>query len=126
MKNVIPSLLVLAAVLGFCLRSSAVLDRETQLWQAELQQADTLIRSEQWADAQDLLERSYGDWLERQTHLRVLSSHAVLNEADCLFRRVIAFTSVRDPGELLADLSALDRQLEFLALRERLSLSNIF
>ena len=126
MKSILATLALLAALLGFCLWNGDVMERDAQNWQRQLELADHQIRQEQWSAAQLTLQHSYDSWTARQTYLRVVSTHAILDEAEALYRRVIAFASVEDNGELLADLSALRRQLDLLALREQPVLSNIF
>lgn len=125
MKKTFPALAILAVLLGFGLWNARAVETDIGSWQADLHQADTLIRAQCWAEAQNTLDACYQAWIDRQPYLRVVSTHSILDEAECLYRRVIAFTSIQEQEELLADLSALQQQLELLSLREQLSLQNI-
>ena len=125
MKTTVPALVLLILLLGLCLRTGETVAQDARQWTQELEQADAMIREERWAEAQTALEVSYRHWNARQSALRVILPHSNLEEVECLYRRVIAFASVQDPGELLADLSALIRQLELLAIREQPTLPNV-
>lgn len=125
MKKALSALTLLAVVLGFCFWNAKTVEADALRWQRELQQADTLIQSGRWAEAQKTLEDGYQDWTIQQSHLRIVSTHSILDEAECLYCQVITLATIQDQESLLPELSALRRQLEFLALREQLSLDNI-
>lgn len=125
MKKALSALALLTALLGFCIWNASAMASDALRWQEALHQADALIQAEHWQEAQELLESSYQDWTAQQNHLRVVSTHSILDEAECLYCRVIALVSIQDQSELLVDLSALTKQLELLSLREQLSFENI-
>ena len=126
MKSIAAALSLLAVLLGFCLWNGSTMAQDTQRWQQQLEEADEAIRAEHWADARTALDRSYQDWSSHQPYLRVVTTHALLEEAEALYRRVLAFCSVEEDRELLADLSALEKQLDLLSQRELPTLTNIF
>ena len=125
MKTILPALALLAVLLGLCFWNSGTMERDSLRWQEQLDEADRLIRAEQWAEACAALNESHRDWTACQSRLRVVCNHALLDDAEALYQRVIAFASVADQAELLADLSALQKQLDLLALREQLRTDNI-
>lgn len=126
MKPILASLSLIGALLAFCLWNGTIINQDSHNWQQQLELADRQIRAEQWTDAQATLQRSYKSWTSRQSYLRVVSTHAILDEVETLYRRVMAFASIEDDAELLADLSALQKQLDLMALREQPVLANIF
>ena len=66
-KMLLPPVLVLAALLVFSLWNIRRMDGETDRWRAQLQQADQLALSGEWAEALDALWESYDDWSHCQT-----------------------------------------------------------
>lgn len=124
MKKALSALALIGLLLGFCIWNAQTITSDARHWQNDLQQAETLIRAGRWSESQKMLEASYQDWSVRQSHLRIVSTHNILDEAECLYCRVIALASIQDQ-EVLPDLAALRRQLDLLALREQLSLDNI-
>ena len=126
MKSFLPPLLLLAAIPLLCLWNGNHLEQDCIRWQEELSAAETAVRQEDWPAAQDALLRSHRDWSSRQAFLRMCSTHQLLDESESLYQRIRAFASVEDEAELLADLSALQKQLQLLEQREKLLLRNIF
>ena len=125
MKNVLPALGLLAAILWLCIWSAGTIERDTRSRQAELQQVESLIQTQHWEEARHTLDESYQHWSQQQRYLRILSTHSMIDEADGLYHRVMAFVSIQEQDELIADLVALRQQLALLALREQPTLGNI-
>ncbi len=121
---VIPAVL-LAAVLAFCLwNSSAVTTRTTQ-WRGELEKADRYAREEGWEDAANLIRESYAGWSECQTWLHCVADHDVVDDAEAMYRRAVAFAESGEGSELRAELADLRDQLQLLAKKEEPSIRNI-
>ena len=125
MKKAYSALAILVVLLGFCLWNAKTVDADAHRWQNNLRQADALIRAERWPEAQEILKTSYQDWTAQQPHLRIVSTHNILDEAECTFCRVLTFASIEDHEELLSELSELGKQLDLLSMREQLSIENI-
>lgn len=125
MKACLPALSILSAILLLSLWVEGRLDQDTQLWQAELTEAQTQCLQEDWPAVQRNLNHTRQNWDERQTFLRILFPHSVLDEADTLFAQAEAFTAMEEQSEAMAQLAALRAQLRTLRDMERLNLENI-
>ncbi len=124
-KGYLPPLAVLAAILAFALWNSQTMTRETDRWRTQLQQANSLGQSGDWAGAIAALEDSYQDWCTRQTYLHIVSEHDAVDDAEAMYHRGMAFAAAQEPSEFQAELSDLQDQLRLLAEMEQFSIRNI-
>lgn len=125
MKGILPPLVLLAGLLAFALWNGSQITDDTTRWRTQLQTADTLAQSEDWAGALSVLSDSYADWSGRQTYLHVVSQHSAVDEAESMYRRCQAFASSQELSEFRAELAGLREQLRQLAEMERFSLRNV-
>lgn len=125
MRGILPPLALLAGLLAFALWNGGRITADTARWRMQLQQADTLAQSEDWAGASASLSESYEDWSGRQTYLHVVSQHSAVDEAEAMYRRCQAFAAVRELSEFRAELAGLREQLRLLSEMERFSVRNI-
>lgn len=125
MRGVLPPLALLAGLLVFALWNGGQITDDTARWRAQLQQADLLAQSGNWAGAAAALAESHADWTRGQTYLHVVSQHSAVDEAESMYRRCQAFAAVRELSEFRAELAGLREQLRLLAEMERLSIRNI-
>ena len=65
-RMLLPPIFVLAALLAFSLWNIRRMEEETDRWREELQGADQLALSGEWAEALDALWESYDDWSHSQ------------------------------------------------------------
>ena len=125
MRGTLPPLILLACLLSFALWNGARITDDTARWRAQLQKADTLAQSEDWAGAAAALTQSHEDWSGRQPYLRTVSQHSAVDEAESMYRRCQAFAAARELSEFRAELAGLREQLRLLAEMERFSIQNI-
>ena len=125
MKRMLPPILVLAALLAFSLWNIRRMEEETDRWREELQGADQLALSGEWAEALDALWESYDDWSHSQTYLHIVSHHDAGDDAEAMYRRVIAFAETEEITEFHAELSDLRDQLRLIAEMEALNIRNV-
>ena len=116
---------ILAAVLVFSLWTGALMERHTTRWREQNHRSEALAQSEEWAKATQSLVDSYHDWQTHRIWLHILSRHDIVDGAETMYCRAIAFSSTREDSEFRAELADLDAQLELLAESERLSLMNV-
>ena len=126
MRGTLPPLALLAGLLAFALWNGARITDSTARWRTQLQRADTLAQSEDWAGAAAALAQSHTDWTGSQTYLHIVSQHSAVDEAEAMYRRCQAFAAVRELSEFRAAVAGLREQLRLLAEMERLSVRNIF
>lgn len=124
-RTLLLPLCVLAALLTFSLWNVHHLAAETDRWRSQLQQADTLALSGEWAETLDALWESYDDWSHRQTYLHIVAHHDAVDDAEAMYRRAIAFAETEELTEFHAETADLRDQLRLILMRETLSLRNI-
>lgn len=125
MRGILPPLALLAGLLAFALWNGGQITGDAARWRAQLQQADALAQSEDWAGASAALSESHGDWAERQTYLHIVSQHSAVDEVEAMYRRCQAFAATQELSEFRAELAGLREQLRLLAEMERFSIRNI-
>ena len=126
MRGTLPPLALLAGLLAFALWNGARITDCTARWRAQLQRADTLAQSEDWAGAAAALAQSHTDWTGSQTYLHIVSQHSAVDEAEAMYRHCQAFAAVRELSEFRAEVAGLREQLRLLAEMEQFSVRNIF
>ena len=124
-RMLLPPIFVLAALLAFSLWNIRHMEEETDRWREQLQAADRLALSGEWAEALDALWESYDDWSHSQTYLHIVSHHDAVDDAEAMYRRAAAFAAAQEASELQAELADLDDQLRLLAEMERFSIKNV-
>ena len=124
-RTLLPPLLVLAALLAVSLWNIRHMDAETDRWRAQLQTADRLALSGEWAETLDALWESYNDWSLSQTYLHIVSHHDAVDDAEAMYRRAIAFAETEEVTEFHAELSDLRDQLRLIAEMEALNIRNV-
>ena len=124
-RSLLFPLCALAVILVFSLLTGALMDRHTARWREQLHRCDALAQSEQWSEATQTLVDGYRDWQTHRVWLHILARHDIVDGAETMYTRAIAFSVARESSEFRAELADLDAQLELLAETERLSLQNI-
>lgn len=117
--------IVLGAVLAFALWNSSTMSICVLRWQEQIHQAGELACQGAWAEAAEALEDSYQDWSGKQAYLRIVTEHDAANSAEMMYLRAMAFASVQEDSEFLAELAGLQEQLRLLAEMEQFRLENV-
>ena len=99
-RMLLPPIFVLAALLAFSLWNIRHMEGETDRWREQLQAADRLALSGEWAEALDALWESYDDWSHSQTYLHIVSHHDAVDDAE--------LSDLRDQLRLIAEMEALN------------------
>ena len=95
-RMLLPPIFVLAALLAFSLWNIRHMEGETNRWREQLQGADQLALSGEWAEALDALWESYDDWSHSQTYLHIVSHHDAVDDAEAMYRRAMAFAETQE------------------------------
>ena len=119
------SIVILAAVLAFCLWNGAAMTADTARWRDQLLHTDALAQSEDWAAAAEALAERYRDWAQSQTYLHIVARHDAVDDAEAMYRRAAAFAATRELTEFRAEIADLRDQLRLLAEMERLDIKNV-
>ncbi len=123
--GLLPSLLILAVLLLFCLWTGRRVGTDTERWRTPLIQSSEAALLGDWDAAGDLLAASYDDWRSRQFFLHVTVQHEVVEDAEAMYRRARAFLDGQETEEYRAELADLIHQLLALAEQEALSWENV-
>lgn len=124
-KALLSPIAVLTTILAFGLWNSHSMTTKTDHWRRQLQQANTLVITENWTSLESILAKSYADWSACQTYLHIVSQHDAVDDAEAMYRRAMAFAAAQEPSELQAELADLQDQLRLLAEMERFSVKNV-
>lgn len=116
---------LLAAILAFCLWNSAAMAGHTRRWSAQLEEADRLVRQEDWTGVCAALQAGYADWSARQTYLHIVTGHDAVDDAEAMYHRCLAFAEREEDGELRSELAGLRAQLRLLSEMEEFSVRNV-
>ena len=112
-------------LLLFCLWTGRRVGTDTERWRSPLAQSSEAALLGDWDAAGDLLAASYEDWQSRQLFLHIVVQHEVVEDAEAMYRRAMAFAAVQETAEFRAELSDLRDQLRLLAEMERFSIRNV-
>ena len=124
-KGLLFPLSLIAAILAFCIWNGVTMQIHTDRWHSQLQKADALAQSEDWAGTLAALASSYADWTAHQTYLHIVAEHGAIDDAEAMFHRAIAFAATKESSEFQAELSDLQDQLRLLSEMEEFSVRNI-
>ena len=117
---------VILLILSLSLWNSSAVSKETAQLQQQLQTVDAYAQQESWPDAYSLLKDCYSSWTQHQTWLHMVAEHDLLNAAEAMYQRAMAFALAEEPSEFHAELADLQTQIRLLAEAERFSVENIF
>lgn len=117
-----PPMLILLAVLAFCMWNTRTVVRRTDRWTAQLDAAEAFLRAGDADAARAVLEESRADFAAARNLLHMTTRHDTTDEAHRLYARCAALRS----EELRTELSDLRLALADLSERERCTLGNIF
>lgn len=125
MKKLLPPLAVLLAIFLLALGNGLIVSRFTQRWQSQVSRSSALAVQENWDGAWQVLEESYRDWSKPQAYLHIVLEHEVIDDAEAMYHRAMAFALAEEPSEFRAETADLCAQLSLLAEMERFSLKNV-
>ena len=126
MKHWLPSAAILVFLLAFCLWDATHMQHETSRWCQQLQQADELALQGNWTEALQILDSSHRDWLSCQSYVHSVSPRDVVDDAEAMYHRAMAFAKTEEISEFRAELSDLQDQMRVLADLESFSYRSIF
>ena len=124
-KGLLIPLFVLAVILGFCVRNSAVMAERSARWGEQIELAEQYAASGNWEGAARAVEDGYADWSSCQTWLHCVTGHDAVDDAEAMYHRALAFAKSEEDSEFRAETADLRAQLRLLAEMEEFSLRNI-
>ena len=124
-KGYLVPILTLIWILACTLWMGVSVASHANRWNDQLQTADRLAQQEDWADAASTLSGSYTDWKSHQNWLRLVTRHDIVDAAEAMYHRAMAFALTQESSEFRAEIADLQTQIHLLAETERVSLQNI-
>lgn len=125
MKHILSSVFLLLLILALSFWNASAVTRMTDRWRDQITQATTLAKENRWEEAAEAIKKSHRDWSSRQQYLHVILKHDVIEEAQMMYHRTIAFAQTKADAEFLAEAESLSALLKILAETEQFSLNNL-
>lgn len=125
MKALAVPTLILALLLAFSLWNAALVDTQTGVCTASLQQAELCARRDSWIAAEERLQQSHHSWQQIRPYFHMVMEHQDLDEAESLYAAAFAACKLRDAPDFHTALAQLQTALEHLAEKQRLNPENI-
>lgn len=97
----------------------------TQSYSAQLEQAQTLSREENWEEAGNITQAVYDHWNSQSFWLYVLLRHSDIDKISLCFQTVCQYLEQQDVEPYVANNAQLITQLQLLSEMEQLSWENI-
>ena len=124
-KGYLVPILTLIWILACTLWMGVSVASHANRWNDQLQTADRLAQQADWAGATSTLSSSYTDWKSHQNWLRLVTRHDIVDAAEAMYHRAMAFALTQESSEFRAEIADLQTQIHLLAETERVSLQNI-
>ncbi|NLI90874.1 MAG: DUF4363 family protein [Peptococcaceae bacterium] len=93
--------------------------------QVELNQAETLIHSNEWSEASALIDKTFNNWTSARHWWAIILNHSTLDSIEISYARLQQFTQNKETSLSLAELNTLKVLLENIPESESLRLNNI-
>lgn len=119
------SLLVLSLIFGSCYATSHWTTALTQSYSAQLEEAQTLSREENWEEAGNITKEVYDHWNSQSFWLYVLLRHSDIDKISLGFQTVCQYLEQEDVEPYVANNAQLITQLQLLSEMEQLSWENV-
>ena len=126
MRAVLPpvTLLILLACLAVW-NAKAIADR-TEQCVSGVDEAIHFADAGDWPSVMTALSDSHRHWQSSHSYLRITVAHSMVDAADSMYCRALAFAETEELTEFRAETAGLRVQLLRIAENERLCLENIF
>ena len=95
MKHILSSVFLLLLILALSFWNASAVTRMTDRWRDQITQATTLAKENRWEEAAEAIKKSHRDWSSRQQYLHVILKHDVIEEAQMMYHRTIAFAQTK-------------------------------
>ena len=124
--SAIPPIALLLFLTGFALWNAYDIQTHTDICISGIDEAIRAADLNDWSAAEESLAASYLHWQSRRNHLRVTVAHSIVDAADSMYCRAIAFAQTEELTEFRAETAGLRIHLLHLAESERFLSGNVF
>ena len=126
MRAMLPPITLLLLLTGFAVWNATTIAEYTDCCISGIDDAARFAAAEEWPSAKTALSASYIHWQSFRRHLRITVTHSMVDAADSMYCRALAFAETEELTEFCAETAALRVQLLLLAETEHFLLENIF
>lgn len=125
MKHFAFSCAVIFLILGLALWNAHDIERDIAPLCASLEQARNDASAKDWGRVLSAVSEAAEDWHARYERMHYVIAHSQLDEADCLFARLLSLAQAQDMPGFRAEAAELIARLTDLAESQQLTLRNI-
>ena len=126
MRSAIPPIALLLFLAGFTLWNAYDIQVHTDRCIADIDEAIRAADLNDWSAAEESLTASYRHWQSRRSYLRATIAHSMVDAADSMYCRAIAFAQTKELTEFRAETAGLRIHLLHMAESERFLSGNVF
>lgn len=126
MRALIPPVTILLLLTGFALWNAHIIENSMNLCITEAVNASQSAYAEDWPTAQKALSDSHSHWQACRSYLCITIDHSVIDAADSMYVRAMAFAATEEITEFQAETAGLCAHLLQLVEREHFHPKNIF
>ena len=126
MRSLFPPIAVLLLLTGFTFWNASVIENNMTLCISDAENACQAAYAADWSAARHSLAASHSHWQNCRSYLCITVDHSVIDAADSMYTRAMAFAATEEITEFQAETAGLRIHLLQLANRERFHPENIF
>ena len=126
MRTLLLPTALLLLLIGFTAWNASTIDKYTGQCISGVDEAIRFSETEDWPSVRAALSASYAHWQSCRSYLRITVTHSMVDAADSMYCRALAFAETEELMEFRAEAAGLRVQLLHLAENEHFRLENIF
>ncbi len=125
MRSTIGIVLGFAVLIGGSLYISGIIESASENIQAQLDQAETMIYSQEWDQAADIVSQAYQSWQPLKKWWALVLNHSTLNNIEISYLRVQQYVLNKEAAHTLAELETLKLLLNDIPESQTIRIYNI-
>lgn len=126
MRTILPPIAMLVLLAGAAAWNARTIDEYTAQCISGIDDAIRFAAEEDWPAVRTALSDSQTHWQNCSSYLRITVTHSIVDAADSMYCRALAFAETEELMEFQAETAGLRFQLLRLAENERFRPENIF
>ena len=108
------------------LYSQRLLRNDSEKLEKNIETMQNSIRSNEWENASDALQRISRDWKKIKKTLSAFSDHEEIDNMDMTLSKLEALLEMKDASSALSEAAAFKRLVIHIPEREKLAMDNLF
>lgn len=126
MKTIVFAAILLVLIIGMGIFFQNMLMKESRKMITGLQDITQWIQEEKWEEAELHLQEIILQWKYNRKKWQAVSDHTEIGSIDESLARLKAYILVQEEKDCLAEIAALQQNIQYIPDKEKLTLSNIF